>query len=160
MQKLIRPTAALALLAMLATPVLAGSTITVTHGKTPDPTYIDLGPAGDSAGDQRIWEFGGATAEGEPVLMDWVMTTTGQPQAATGVEHRMTSAVFSFGSATSDRILIQGIGLYPTQGSTVKIDATLERAVIGGTGKYSGARGTVVTTHLQDGTWRHVFNLQ
>jgi hypothetical protein len=148
------------MLALLATPALSDSSVTVTHGKTPDPTYIDLGPAGDSAGDQRIWEFGGQTAEGEPVVMDWLMITTGQPEAASGLESRMTSAVFSFGSGTNDRILVQGIGLYPVHGSTAKIAATLERAIIGGTGKYAGATGIVVTTHLEDGTWRHVLNVK
>lgn len=147
-------------LSALVMPALAGPSITVTHGKTPDPTYLDLGPAGDSTGDQRIWQFGGKTAEGEAVTMDWVMITTGQADTASGLESRMTSAVFSFGSGTSDRILVEGIGMYPTKGSTVKIDATLERAIIGGTGKYAGARGTVLTTHLSDGTWQHVLSVQ
>lgn len=150
----------LTMVTLLATPALADSSVTVTHGKTPDPTYIDLGPAGDSAGDQRIWEFSGQTTTGEPVVMDWLMTTTGQPDTATGLERRMTSAVFAFGNNTSDRILVEGIGFYPTQGSTVKIAATLERAIIGGTGKYAGARGTAVTTHLEDGSWQHVLNIE
>jgi hypothetical protein len=41
----------------------------------------------------------------------------------------------------------------------VKLDQSLERAIIGGTGKYAGAKGTIVTTHLSDGTWMHVLNL-
>ncbi len=144
----------------LSFPALADSTITVTHGKTPDPTYLDFGVVGDSIGDQRIWEFGGTTTENESVVMDWVMTTTGQTVGTEGTENRMTSAVFSFGSGTSDRILVQGIGAYPATGSTVKLDTRLERAIIGGTGKYAGARGTVLTTHLEDGTWQHVFSIE
>lgn len=147
-----------AALLAFAAPALAGATITVTHGKTPDPTYIDLGPAGDSVGDQRIWEFPGKTAEGGDVVMDWLMITTAQPAATPDLENRMTSAVFSFGG--SDRVLLEGIGTYPKAGATVKVDATLERAIIGGTGKYAGARGTVMTTHLPDGSWQHVLNLQ
>jgi hypothetical protein len=49
--------------------------------------------------------------------------------------------------------------LYPITGSTLKSDVTLERAVIGGTGQYAGASGAVTSTHLTDGSWRHVFNL-
>lgn len=149
-----------AVLSAFAMPALADTTITVTHGKTPDPTYIDLGTPGDSAGDERIWQFGGKTDDGQAVVMDWLMTTTGQPDAASGLENRMTSAVFSFGDGKSDRILVQGIGQYPIKGATVKVDATLERAIIGGTGKYAGARGSVITTHLDDGTWRHVLHVQ
>lgn len=148
-----------AIFSALALPALAGPTITVTHGKAPDPTYIDLGAAGESAGDQRIFEFAGKTADGEDVVMDWIMTTTGQPQGTTGLESRMTSAVFAFGADTSDRILVQGIGLYPIAGSTVKVDDMLERAIIGGTGKYSGASGVAITNHLPDGSWQHVLKL-
>ena len=147
-------------LSALGGSALAGTTLTVTHGKTPDPAYLDFGAPGESVGDQRIWEFGGKSGD-EAVVMDWVMITTGlSADKAAGVENRMTSAVFSFGSGGSDRILVQGIGVYPASGSTVKIDAELERAIIGGTGKYAGARGTVLTTHREDGTWQHVFSLE
>lgn len=145
-------------LTLLAAPALAGTEITVSHGKVPDPTLLDFGTPGDSVGDQRIWEFPGKTAAGDPVLMDWLMTTTGAPDAS-GLENRMTSAVFSFGSTGGDRILVEGIGRYPTAGATVKVDATLERAIIGGTGKYAGASGTVMTTHLPDGSWEHVLKI-
>lgn len=151
---------AFALLSASLGPALAGETITLTHDKAPDPTYIDLATPGESIGDQRIWQFDAKSAEGELVVMDWLMVTMGAVDSSPGVQRRITSAVFSFSSSTSDTILVQGIGLYPSAGATVKIDATLERAVIGGTGKYAGARGTVVTTHLGDGSWQHVLNLQ
>lgn len=157
MKKLVFPAA---MLSLLATPALAESTITVTHGATPAPAYIDLGAPGESVGDQRIFQFPGKTDQGEAVEMDFLMTTTGQSQEASGIENRMTSAVFAFGAGGGDRILMQGIGPYPKQGSTVKISGTLERAIIGGTGRFGGARGTVLTTHLEDGTWKHVLRLE
>lgn len=138
----------------------ADTTVTVTHAEVPAATYIDLGQASDSVGDQRIWRFGGKTQDDQDVMMDWVMITTGQPEEGTLLESRLTSGTFVFGAESSDRILIQGVGMYPTSGSTVKVASTLERAVIGGTGKYAGAAGTVMTTHLEDGTWQHVFSLK
>jgi len=138
----------------------AQTTLTVTHGSVPAPTYIDLGAPGDSVGDQRIWEFDAQTDDKQSVVTDWVMTTTGQGRAVSGLERRLTLGVFTFGSAGTDTILLQGIGLYPTTGSTLKSSAVLERAVIGGTGKYAGARGTVTSTHFDNDTWQHVFNLQ
>ena len=140
-------------------PAVAATTLTVIHGNTPDPTYIDLGSAGDSVGDQRIWEFSGKASDGQAVTMDWIMTTTGQPDVATGLERRVTTGLFSLGDAGGDQIVIEGVGRYPIAGSTVKVDSTLERAIIGGTGKYAGARGTVTTSHLADGTWQHIFTL-
>ena len=150
----------LVLLSSFTASALASPTITVTHGRAPDPTYIDLGTPGESVGDQRIWQFNAKTSNGDIVVMDWVMLTTGTVDGTPGLERRMTSAVFAFSSGPSDRILVEGIGFYPTAGATVKIDATLERAIIGGTGKYAGARGTVLTTHLEDGSWQHELRLQ
>jgi len=141
-----------AVLTAFAMPAFAGETITVTHGKTPDPTYIDLGPAGDSVGDQRIWEFPGKTAEGGDLVMDWLMITTGQAEASPDLENRMTSAVFSFGG--SDRILLEGIGVYPRAGATVKVDATLERTLHGDRGAVRLCDWSIAERHLPDGTWQ------
>ena len=146
-------------------PASARTTVTVTHGKTPNPTYLDLGSPGESVGDQRIWEFSGKTTDNVDVVMDWTMVTTGEPAKGPGLESRMTNAVFSFGAtmtdpSTDDRIMIAGIGLYPTKGSTVKVNSTLDRAIIGGTGKYAGAKGIMQTTHQEDGTWRHVLSIE
>ena len=71
------------------------------------------------------------------------MTTTAQSEDLAQLDRRMTDAVFAFGG-----------------GSTVKVSETLERAIIGGTGKYAGAKGTVFSTHLADGTWQHVFKVE
>lgn len=139
---------------------VAQQSLTVTHGAVPAPTYIDLGEPGDSAGDQRIWQFDAQTANQEPVMTDWIMTTTSQTSLVKGLESRVTLGVFTFGNTVKDTILLQGIGFYPTTGSTLKSDAVLQRAVIGGTGKYAGAVGTVTSTHLANNTWQHVFSLK
>ncbi|HEY7776105.1 MAG TPA: hypothetical protein VIC02_06145, partial [Kineobactrum sp.] len=135
------------------------TTVTVTHGKTPAAIYIDLGEPGDSPGDQRIFRFDGTSTDNDNVVMDWVMTTTGNADHTSELESRITFATFSFGDNAKDSLLIQGVSFYPITGSTVKVDTTLERATIGGTGKYAGATGTVVTTHLPNDTWQHVFTL-
>ena len=148
------------LLAAFALPAFSAETITMTHGKAPAPTLIDLGPAGDSAGDQRIWHFLGNADRNVTVNIDFVMTTTAQSEDLAQLDRRMTDAVFAFGEGSADSLLVHGIGLYPKNGSTVKVSETLERAIIGGTGKYAGAKGTVFSTHLADGTWQHVFKVE
>ena len=147
-------------LSAIAIPAHAESTFTVTHGKVPNPTYIDLGDPGQSVGDQRIWHYDGQDDKDGKVTMDWVMTTTATANKTETLESRITLGVFSLSSEAKDRILIEGIGLYPASGSTLKADATLERAIIGGTGRFSGASGSVVSTHLDDGTWKHVFHIE
>lgn len=144
----------------LAGAASAQQLITVTHGPVPTPTYIDLGAPGGSVGDQRIWQFDGQTEDQQNVVMDWVMTTTGPSSATLGMERRLTLAVISIGQGEDNTILIQGVGLYPMSGSTLRSDAVLQRAVIGGTGKYAGATGTATSTHLPNDTWRHAINLK
>lgn len=142
----------------LAGPAVAEQSLTISHGPVPTPTYIDLGAPGDSVGDQRIWQFNGQTDDKQIVVLDFVMTTTGQ--AASGMESRVTLGVFSVGQDAQNTILIQGVGLYPKAGSTLKSDVALQRAVIGGTGKYAGAVGTVISTHLPNNTWQHAISLK
>jgi len=141
-------------------PAWAESTVTATNGLLPDPTYIDLGEAGDSVGDQRIWQVRGKGQDDQVVIMTMIMTTTSQPGQSSDVETRLSQAIFAFGEGTGDTLLFSGTGIYPKAGSTVKAHATLERAILGGTGIYAGAKGTVVTTHLSDGTWQHVFRIE
>jgi hypothetical protein len=91
------------------------------------------------------------------VATDWIMTTTAEDTPEKGVETRITSATFSFGG--SDTLLLQGVGLYPGEGATLKPATTLERAIVGGTGKYEGATGWVESTHNADDTWTHTFHI-
>ncbi|MDP4823791.1 MAG: dirigent protein [Aestuariivirgaceae bacterium] len=152
--------AAIAALLMLVTSAAADANLTVSHGETPNPTHIDLGTPGDSVGDQRIWNFPGSTGAGEPVVMNWMMTTTVLAGAGIELEGRASTGIFTIGPDAKDSLIIQGMGFYPPTGSTLKASAKLERAIIGGTGKYSGARGSAVSTHFDDGTWQHEFTMQ
>lgn len=138
---------------------LANTTLTITHGPTPAPTLLDMGELGDSVGDVRIWRFSAKSSDNQAVMMDWLMTTTGYAEHTTELESRITLSVVSFDDEGKDTIQLQGVGLYPITGSTLKSDVTLERAVIGGTGQYAGASGVVTSTHLTDGSWQHVFHL-
>jgi len=129
----------------------------VTHGPAPKPTYVDNGSEGESAGDVRVWHFEGKTANDAVVTLDVIMTTTGLDTAGEGIESRITLGVFSFTGPATDQILVEGVGLYPGSAGTVKSHSELTRAIIGGTGKYKGARGEVVTVHKDDDTWEHIF---
>lgn len=132
-------------------------TVTVTHGPAPAPTFVDLGTKGPSAGDQRIFSFDGES-ESTVVHLDWIMTTIAVDSPEPEVETRLNSAVFSFGGS-KDTLLLQGTGWYPGEAATFKVSATLDRAIVGGTGKYRGASGWVESTHNADDTWTHVFNI-
>jgi hypothetical protein len=143
---------------VLATSATASESLAVLHPATQPPSYIDVEPKGvDSPGDMRIFHFSGVTRDGQDVVMDWTMTTTAQGTVE-GANSRVTLGVFSFGANLEDQVLIQGVGRYPNEDSTFKTSSTLSRSIIGGTGAYAGARGVVVSTHLEDGSWVHEFH--
>jgi hypothetical protein len=92
------------------------------------------------------------------VTTDWIMTTTAVDTPEQGVQTRITTGVFSFGT-TGDQLILEGAALYPGEGATLEVSSTTLRSVIGGSGDHAGATGWVESTHFGDGTWEHVFHL-
>ena len=113
--------------------------------------------AADGVGTLRLFHAD-ATFEGiGSGSFEATMTTTSVDEAA-GAETRITRIVFVL-DGTDDQLIIEGSSIYPAAGSTIAVSNTVTRPVIGGSGVWSGARGSAVTTHLEDGSWTHVFTL-
>jgi hypothetical protein len=109
-------------------------TVTVTHGPV-TLVYADLGQPGPSVGDTRGTEIA-TKVEGSQVTgrLDAILTTTAVDSPGKGDEIRIGHLVFTFASP-DDQIVIDGASVY------------------------AGARGYAESSHLADGTWRHVFHL-
>jgi hypothetical protein len=137
-----------------------GTTVIIRHGAVPAPAFTDGGEPGPSAGDTRIFHFDAETAGGEPVVTNWVMITTAVDSPANDVESRTTTGVFAVGDGTDDQLILEGVAFYPGEEATLDVSATVLRAVVGGTGRFSGARGDVASTRFDDGSWEHVFRLE
>jgi hypothetical protein len=75
-----------------------------------------------------------------------------------GQELRASNLTYVFG-AEKDQMVVGGISLYPQAGATLADGQTTIRPVIGGSGKYSGARGQVVSTNMGANGWTHVFKV-
>ena len=139
---------------------MAATKIVVSHPEIEAPTFIDHGKPGQSIGDVRIWQFEAKANDGTVVTTDWILTTTGVA-VETGVEYRITSAVFSFGDGTKDQVVIRGIAQYPSVKATLDQSTPTRRAITGGTGKFAGVGGWVETIHLPDGGgWKHTLYLK
>ncbi len=155
---------ALAALAVCAALTLAGfsvkgRTVTVTHAAI-SATYTDLGAPGASVGDLRLFEIPTSIRGGKGTgRMDASMTTTGVNVPEQGSEIRITQLVFTF-AREQDQIVVTGTGVYPAAGAVLAEDTTTVRPIVGGSGAYAGASGWCESTHLADGTWRHVFHLE
>ncbi len=134
-------------------------TVTVTHPEVEPPTYIDNGEEGHSVGDVRLFHFDGVADDDSVVGTDWVMTTTAVDSPEVGVQVRVVTGVFSFGT-DGDQLILEGVALYPGEGATLKVSSSTIRSIIGGSGKYRGASGWVESIHHDDGTWEHIFHIE
>lgn len=85
--------------------------------------------------------------------------TTFAENVTDGLELRGSNLTFVFGQE-ADQIVIGGISLYPPANATLAPGARTVRPVLGGSGKYFGARGQVVSTNLGPNGWTHVFRIQ
>ena len=73
-------------------------------------------------------------------------------------EDRIASMVFDLGNA--DTLVISGKSVYPYRHKPQMDKNNPQiRAVIGGTGKYIGARGQIATTRNDDETYTHLIEL-
>lgn len=73
-------------------------------------------------------------------------------------ELRSSNLTYVFGDE-ADQLVVGGISLYPPTGATLAVGAKTIRPVVGGSGKYFGAKGQVVSSNLGANGWTHVFKL-
>lgn len=131
--------------------------LVVLHPSLPTPILDDGGPTGSSAGDVRFWSFPSVTLSGDPVQVDWLMSTTAGAPAAEEEERRISDAVFTFGRSDRDQIVLNGVASYPSGTNTLQPSSVAIRAMTGGTGRYAQASGQVFSERYVDGSWSHSF---
>jgi len=147
---------ALASLAFAGT-AAADQTFTILQD-LPALTHVDVGLEGASHGDIMAFEAPFTTEDGSTGVMSGMVITV---DIAVGEGEnfldRIAQIVVDFGG--SDTLVIGGIASYPTGEVIMAPDAPQLRAVIGGTGRFIGARGQVATTRRDAGHYEHSFTL-
>jgi hypothetical protein len=159
--RLLATAAAVSLLVTLGTPT-AGATPKVARTITlrqapPTLTTLALDPAG-SIGDEIIYEAA-LTRKGRPSgAIFGSITGIGSLQAGlrTDRETRLSIGVFEL---PEGQISVQGLTYYDPAAREIATSEPATRAVVGGTGKYLGARGEVITRRLPDGSYVHTIRL-
>ena len=127
----------------------------------PTLKLLDLGPPGNSPGD--VYHFfaplhsspgGPITGEvfGSKTLIK--MATDANPN----LETRATVLFFTF-TNRQDQIVALGARDYPPTAGEFDAGQPVVRAILGGTGKYMGARGQLASTRNADGSYTQVFTL-
>ena len=127
----------------------------------PTLKLLDLGPPGNSPGD--VYHFfaalhstpgGPVTGEvfGSKTLIKMATDTDPNP------ETRTTVLFFTFANR-QDQIVALGARDYPPTSTEFDAGQPVVRAILGGTGKYIGARGQLTSTRNGDGSYTQVFTL-
>lgn len=142
-----------------AAPVAADQVVKVAHGPI-TATVIPVTAGKASAGDLRTYHIKLTKPKKSKRIgfMTGSLLTTAVNKPARGQEQRTADLVFTIGKA-ANQLVVGGVAAYEQQAPTFRKRTSVIRPVLGGSGKYAGARGWCESIHRKDNTWRHVFHL-
>jgi hypothetical protein len=133
------------------------STETLTvYQDAPKLSLLDLGAPGNSLGD--VYHFSASLHEkpGGPVIGEVIGSKTLVKVANDALERRATLMFFTFADR-KDQIIAFGVADYSPSAPEFDAGQPAVRAILGGTGKYIGARGQLSSTRNAEGTYTQVF---
>ena len=138
------------------------STQTLTvYEDAPKMSLLDLGAPGSSLGDVYHFSAQLRSKPGGPVTGELMGSKTLiklASDANSNLERRATLMFFTF-AEPNDQIIAFGVANYSPNIPEFEAGQPAVRAILGGTGKYIGARGQLTTTRNADGTYTQVFTL-
>ncbi len=154
-----------ALVAILAVAVVAGFASGSTgrgphviHIQTiqPHTRTLDFAPKGKSPGDLYVIDARIVAPNGH--------TTIGRlrgTQTAIKLEHgfETVEGMLTYELGAGNEIVVGGLSAYPLRGTGLVRGKSFVRPVLGGSGKYAGATGTVTSKQLAGGRYDQVFQL-
>jgi len=123
----------------------------------PHTETLDFPPKGKSPGDVYVFDATILSANGRTVLGGLRGT-----QTDIKIEHGMETVqgMLTYQLGTGNEIVVGGLSANPLRPSRFLVkNKSFVRAVLGGTGKYSGASGTVTTKRLTATRYLQVFRL-
>lgn len=119
-------------------------------------TTVDVGPKGTSSGD--VYVFDGPLESDGGEAIGHVYGT--QTSIALDSDSETVQAMITFDLGDGDRITVGGIGEYPRGDKDLTENQKFERPILGGTGRYEGARGVDTTVRRPDGSYEHTFEIE
>jgi hypothetical protein len=150
----------LAALIGLAAPAHAASSAGITTVTVYHQPVVPTAVTGSGIGTVRYFTMptavNGVAADGQYLTGTLTTLDTG---VAGGQEIRASNLIFVFGSS-ENQLVVGGIAIYPAAGATLAPGARVVRPVVGGSGKYAGAVGQVISTNLGAHGWTHVFKIR
>lgn len=123
----------------------------------PHTKTLDFPPLGKSPGDVYVFDATVATANGRRVIGRLRGTQT-DIKLERGVETVQGMLTYELGSG--NEIVVGGLSANPLSSTGFLVRGkSFVRAVLGGTGRYAGAKGTLTTTRLTSTRYLQVFRL-
>jgi hypothetical protein len=135
-----------------------GETLSVVAtAKGAHASTVDLGRPGKSGGDIYVFDNPLLDAEEE----ETVGTVHGtQTSIALDGGSETVQAMITYDFGDGDRITVGGISEYPRSDTGLVVNREFERPILGGTGRYAGADGTVTTVRRPDNSYEHTFQIE
>ena len=120
---------------------------------------LDHDPAGPSLGDLVTFRAPVTKAGSSAVVgyMTGSLRNVAVDFPRAGVVVREVNLVFVLRGG-KDQLVVGGVAEYPKDGPTLPNGSETDRPLVGGLGRYAGARGWVTTVHDTDDTWTHTFH--
>jgi hypothetical protein len=138
----------------------ATETLTV-YEDAPKMSQLDLGAPGNGLGDVYHFSAPLHSKPGGPVTGEVIGSKTlvkVPTDADPNLERRATLMFFTFADR-KDQIIAFGVADYSPNVPEFEAGQPVVRPILGGTGKYMGARGQVTSTRNADGSYTQVFTL-
>jgi hypothetical protein len=138
----------------------ATETFTV-YEDAPKMSLLDLGAPGNSLGDVYHFVAPLHSSPGGPVTGELIGSKTlvkVATEANPNLERRATLMFFTLADR-KDQIIAFGVADYSANSPEFEAAQPVVRAVLGGTGKYIGARGRSTSTRNADGSYTQTFTL-
>jgi hypothetical protein len=118
---------------------------------------VDVGREGKSGGDIYVFDGPLLDADEEETIGSVHGTQT---SISLDADSETVQAMITYDFRDGDRITVGGIGEYPLGERGLVENQEFERPILGGTGRYAGADGTVTSVRRADGSYEHTFELE
>ena len=123
----------------------------------PKLVHIDVGTDGASHGDLMAFEATFTTEDGGSGIMSGILITVDIPEGDGVFFDRIGNIALDFGGV--DSLVVGGHSTYAAGVGEMAVDLPQVRAIIGGTGRFIGARGQMTTTRRYAGHYDHKIEL-
>lgn len=123
----------------------------------PKLVHIDVGTDGASHGDLMAFEATFTTEDGGSGILSGILITVDIPEGDGVFFDRIGNIALDFGGV--DSLVVGGHSTYAAGAGEMAVDLPQVRAIIGGTGRFIGARGQMTTTRRDAGHYDHKIEL-